>query len=599
MKYWNYPAVGKGSFSYADTYNNGYSNNYGTLSTNFAAHTYRWSQMPSVLTGDEPATQDTAVDVLMYDCAVSVGMDFGDDNEDGSGANALLAEELAYGDSFCSQYALVKYFSYNADSINGVFEDSFTASAWTALIERELNAGRPVLYEGNDDAQDTSGHAWVCDGYDIDDNLHMNWGWSGFDNGYFAINNLTTSGDFNPVNQDDALIGILPKYPLAPITNFVANYTTSCSGTVQFTDISQDLPTSWSWNFGDGNTSVQQNPVHTYAASGTYTVTLTATNPAGSTPLTFTNYVTVNLLSSPGVSNVSSATPTSFSLTANTSDDVNWYDAQGNYLSSSNPYVTPVLNSSTTYYVEDSVVNPSYNVGPAPDAPFHGGYLTDPYALKFKVFKSCVIVSVDLIAENPGYRTVQVSDSMGKTIGMQTVYCGHGPNQVALNMAVNAGGPYFMSVADTLGLYSDTTGATYPYTDSAGILSITGIDSAIEDYYPTAYFYFYNWVVKEPDCTSARVPVTASITTGINDVNDAISFTMYPNPAANDVVLQTTQTGNGMVLNIKNILGQTLLSKSIEEIQTHIDVSTFANGVYLVELNQGEKTGVKKLVINK
>ena len=41
-------------------------------------------------------------------------------------------------------------------------------------------------------------------------------------------------------------------------------------------------PTNWLWDFGDGNTSTQENPIHTYAASGTYTVCLTATNACGS-----------------------------------------------------------------------------------------------------------------------------------------------------------------------------------------------------------------------------------------------------------------------------------------------------------------------------
>jgi len=50
---------------------------------------------------------------------------------------------------------------------------------------------------------------------------------------------------------------------------------------VQFTDFSVGDPTSWAWTFGDGSTSTQQHPTHTYARTGTYDVTLTATNAAG------------------------------------------------------------------------------------------------------------------------------------------------------------------------------------------------------------------------------------------------------------------------------------------------------------------------------
>ncbi len=51
--------------------------------------------------------------------------------------------------------------------------------------------------------------------------------------------------------------------------------------TVVFTDNTQGNPTRWDWDFGDGNRSTLQNPTHTYASSGTYVVTLTATNTQG------------------------------------------------------------------------------------------------------------------------------------------------------------------------------------------------------------------------------------------------------------------------------------------------------------------------------
>jgi PKD repeat protein len=49
-----------------------------------------------------------------------------------------------------------------------------------------------------------------------------------------------------------------------------------------FADLSLNSPTAWSWTFGDGSTSGMQNPLHSYAANGRYTVCLTATNTHGS-----------------------------------------------------------------------------------------------------------------------------------------------------------------------------------------------------------------------------------------------------------------------------------------------------------------------------
>ena len=52
--------------------------------------------------------------------------------------------------------------------------------------------------------------------------------------------------------------------------------------TVAFKDASKGSPTEWLWSFGDGATSTAQNPSHSYVEPGTYTVTLTASNSAGS-----------------------------------------------------------------------------------------------------------------------------------------------------------------------------------------------------------------------------------------------------------------------------------------------------------------------------
>lgn len=62
-----------------------------------------------------------------------------------------------------------------------------------------------------------------------------------------------------------------------PVIDFTPSLTVGCLGDqVEFSDISFPPPTSWLWEFGDGNTSPAQNPSHLYTSPGTYTVTLTA-----------------------------------------------------------------------------------------------------------------------------------------------------------------------------------------------------------------------------------------------------------------------------------------------------------------------------------
>ncbi len=77
----------------------------------------------------------------------------------------------------------------------------------------------------------------------------------------------------------------------APTTDFTANPRTSCDGAVQFQDLSINGPTSWFWDFGDGNTSTAQNPQHNYAISDTFDVTLIAINANGADTLTKTDYI--------------------------------------------------------------------------------------------------------------------------------------------------------------------------------------------------------------------------------------------------------------------------------------------------------------------
>jgi PKD repeat protein len=84
---------------------------------------------------------------------------------------------------------------------------------------------------------------------------------------------------------------------VAPVANFTSKITNGTDGyiplTIQFTDTSLNLPTSWKWDFGDGTSSNQQNPSHTYTAPGTYTVNLTVSNGIDSDSEVKTAYITV------------------------------------------------------------------------------------------------------------------------------------------------------------------------------------------------------------------------------------------------------------------------------------------------------------------
>lgn len=83
---------------------------------------------------------------------------------------------------------------------------------------------------------------------------------------------------------------------IRPTANFEMNETTIFRGdSIAFTDQSSGFPTSWVWDFGDGNASFLQNPVHKFNSRGIFTVKLIVTNELGSDSLSKTDCITVNV----------------------------------------------------------------------------------------------------------------------------------------------------------------------------------------------------------------------------------------------------------------------------------------------------------------
>ena len=183
MKYWNWPDHGRGSHSYTPQ-------GYPMQSVDFESTYYQWTSMPNACNN----SNYQAVATLMYHCGVAVDMQYG---STGSGAYSQDVPD-----------AIADYFRYT-EYANRQERDLFSKYEWEEMLINNLSEGFPLYYSGSDT---DGGHAFVCCGYrESDRKFYFNWGWSGFNNNYFAIDALNTySGNFN--QNQAAVFDFVPDY---------------------------------------------------------------------------------------------------------------------------------------------------------------------------------------------------------------------------------------------------------------------------------------------------------------------------------------------------------------------------------------------------
>ena len=429
--------------------------------------------------------------------------------------------------------------------------------------------------------------------------LRNSWGASWGMNGYMYI------------SYGSALIGTFANYivykggtphNVKPTVNFGSTSKSSCTGLIQFVDSSFNEPKSWLWNFGDGSTSTLQNPTHTYSANGTYQVKLVASNNYGEDSLIRTSYININMPTAPVTTGASHTGDGSVTLTATGNNTLNWYDAPngGNLVNTGQTFNTPVLTTTTTYYVENDIVSAIQSVGLASStlSGSTGGYYTSSgvQGLIFDALAPVTIKSVTVYSNASASRTILLKNSSGTVINTLTTTIASGTQSVTLNFDVPAGTGYVITCSAGCNLWRDKSGAVYPYSIS-NLISITGNTAGSAGY----YYYFYNWQVQADNCTSPRTPVVATIIggTGINE-NSVVDFDVYPNPNSGKFVIQlSNQNFQNATLSMMNIIGEKLIEKKLNnhDITMQIDASNLPSGIYYIKLQTEKSTFVKKVFI--
>ena len=138
-----------------------------------------------------------------------------------------------------------------------------------------------------------------------------------------------------------ALMALVAGCTEPPVAGLTADKTTVPVGeTIQFSNTSTGEITSWSWDFGDGNTSTQENPSHAYPKQGNYTASLTVSNKAGSDTIT----LAITVFGPPSASFSTSETKTkpgsSIQFTDESTGDIDswsWDFGDGNTSTEENP----------------------------------------------------------------------------------------------------------------------------------------------------------------------------------------------------------------------------------------------------------------------
>ena len=301
---------------------------------------------------------------------------------------------------------------------------------------------------------------------------------------------------------------IFPTNP--PSSMFDISDSISCSSTVSFTDLSTNGPTTWYWDFGDGNSSNNQNPTHTYSSSGIFNIKLITSNQYGTDTLIIDSAVTILNMNLQTI-NALSCGPSSFLLNASsTSGLINWYDDINlqNQVATGTTFMTPLLNNTTSYYAQAIYEFSSIFGAPSTNSFGSGGYYQGNRHLIFDNYTPSILISVLVYANSDGFRTIELRNSSNAILQDTTIFVPYSPNGVRIYLNFNLPVENNMQLG-ILGtdndMYRNSSGAAFPYNIN-DIVSITGTNAPIEYYY-----FFYDWEVKKQSCSSNISVVQATI----------------------------------------------------------------------------------------
>lgn len=337
--------------------------------------------------------------------------------------------------------------------------------------------------------------------------------------------------------------------PAAPVANFVANQTNVTPGTtVNFTDLTTGVPTSWSWSvspatgwaYAGGSSATSQNPQITFNTIGQYTITLLASNALGSDSEVKNNYIVVAAATGPCTATSTTCDEYIQNVTLNT---INNTTACTNYTSYS---TSTTVNKGSSYSMTVTPQITGQGVGSA--------YIGNELA-------AWIDFNNDGIFSNPGERVFYHNVTNATTAANFTQ---------SINIPTTAAtGTVKMRVRIS---YNGTQGGEGPINPCG-----TTEYGEVEDY---------------------NVNIQPASTSGIEEEGIFSEVLVYPNPFSNELVIDLGSIqGENVAIEIYDLTGKLLTSRNSNmEPLVQFDMTSFAKGVYQVRLMNGTDKTVRRVI---
>lgn len=583
MRYWSYPAHGTGSSSYTQSPN---THSYASQSANYGATTYNWSNMPLNASNADVAQ-------LSYQCGVSVNMHY---DPTGSGAQVLGSAGPS------AQHSYKTYFSYDPNQLRGLYKSSYSDAAWIDSVETDLNIGRPVQYVGADSLG--AGHTWVCDGYDSNGNLHMNWGWGGAYDGYFSVEDLTTSGGtpnvYDPKYNCQILKGIVPLatnsydagIPViaSPISyycgtvadtiglrikmqNFGSSKLTSCTVNYSIDGVSQ-TPLNWTGSLVSYQNIMLTLPTLSGLASGTHTFVCYTSNPNGNADQNSANDQSTILftITNNGVLPIVEGFETALSL-----PNSNWNVTH----SATSSVDFAITSSAAATGSKSSMLN---NLSNAPG---------DTSILQTALNYDMTTISSPVLTFKAAYEKQSTATNTDKLQIFTSTDCGN--SWISRKVITSA----------TLSSLAGGTGTSPYIPTSAQFTTYSVTISAVA----SAHNVMFRWAfIADPTAPGNNLYIDdiniASATTGIENIEASVGLNLYPNPSTGKVNIDLNLSQQHSIsVTVTDMLGRTvesIHSKSYQAGEATLTIganSTYQAGIYLVNIDIDGQHIAKKVII--